>query len=310
MSELRTLLQEAVFIRGSNKYMSRSGKYYKYDIDGKGRKEIDRGEYVSALKSKTSTGPVKHKTQPIEQKPWNKERVGYSLQDRDSSSFEEILVENTYKSEFKNRGYDDEKTAIETNVRRARNLVDRGEFGIRVPENILGSILNDGRFKSQFETGSSGGYLNPSVRSDFEYDYLGVPQDIEDRKRPIYGMLLDKREFPPLRGKHYGSVVITLKRENLEDRTTITFGDSLDRRHSLLPSEVTDIKPYSIERLLDSKNDDPYHDDFSSNYIELQYHGGVSVEDIKEITFRRKPEPFIIDQLESLGIPWSCIRRV
>jgi len=310
MNKLRTLLQEAVFTRGSNKYMSRSGKYYKYDTDGKGRKEIDREEYLSALKGKTSTGPVKHKTQPIEPKPWNKERVGYSIQDRDTSTLEEVLMEDTYKFNFKYRGYDDEKTAREINVKRARNLVDRGEFGIRVPEEILGSILNDGRFKSQFETGSSRGYLNPSVRSDFEYDYMGVPQDIEDRKRPIYGMLLDKREFPPLRGRHYGPVVITLKRENLEDRTTITFGDSLDRRAYLLPSEVTDIKPYSIERLLDSKNDDPYHDDISYDYIELQYHGGVSVEDIKEITFRRKPDPFIIDQLESLGIPWSYIRRV
>ena len=109
-------------------------------------------------------------------------------------------------------------------------------------------ILADERVKSQFETGTSQGYLNPSFRSDFEADHMGVPQDIEETQRPIYGFIptqIDEgtgevnlyRDPAALYsgGWPFGRGVILRLKPGVEDRTTASFGDSLDGRRYPIP---------------------------------------------------------------------------
>ena len=94
-------------------------------------------------------------------------------------------------------------------------------------------ILKSGRFKTQHETGTTGGYLNPEYRVGFEERTLGVPQDIDVRRRPIYGWLRKQSrrggieaEDMSLASSIYGRINFRLKKD-LKGRTTVTFGDSL-----------------------------------------------------------------------------------
>jgi hypothetical protein len=91
----------------------------------------------------------------------------------------------------------------------------------------IAGILRDQRFKSQFETGSSGGAFAPDLRRDIEATYLKVPLDTPDAKRPIYGALGLAPLMPFVRS--YGDYTFLLKPE-VKQRSTYTLGDSLDFR--------------------------------------------------------------------------------
>lgn len=86
-------------------------------------------------------------------------------------------------------------------------------------------ILRDRQFKSQFETGHSGGLLAPDLRRRVEAEQLGVPLDTPDAQRPIYGAL---GMAPGMRNiEQYGNHTFILK-PDVKQRSTYTLGDSLD----------------------------------------------------------------------------------
>lgn len=94
-------------------------------------------------------------------------------------------------------------------------------------------ILKSGRFKTQHETGTTGGLLDPEVRVEFEERTLGVPKDIDVRRRPIYGWIRKQSRRAGLEAEDmsatssfYGRINFRLRKE-LKGRTTVTFGDSL-----------------------------------------------------------------------------------
>jgi hypothetical protein len=143
-------------------------------------------------------------------------------------------------------------------------LINDSEFGVRVDEKALASII-DGGLKNQFETHSSGGALNISKRTSAEKNMFNVPTDSEASDRPVYGMLFPKyddysqyyKRGPgsfyailqqrdsngkleldssghgiivnnPETGERYSSAVILMKKDSVIDNTTFTLGDSLD----------------------------------------------------------------------------------
>lgn len=156
------------------------------------------------------------------------------------------------------------------------DLLKKSKLAIRVPVSVVNKVFDDQRMKSQFETGSSQGALNDKMRRDFEKGSMGVPWKIEDSKRPIYGYVSDEHGLHDNSSlRHYGHVAFILK-EGLKDRTTVTFGDSLD--HRLPASMYRDPKQYSVapaefgEVTLKT-----------SLYTEAQIHGGVSMNDVEDI---------------------------
>lgn len=113
----------------------------------------------------------------------------------------------------------------------------------------LMEVIKGGRYKSQFETGTSRGFLDPTNRAQWEQDYLDQPVNMEDRLRPVYGLLqLDESGFTsPSRNaaRQYGNARIVL-RDDVKDRALLTIGDSLGTgaqpwpmRGSGLPFEPT-----------------------------------------------------------------------
>jgi hypothetical protein len=114
----------------------------------------------------------------------------------------------------------------------------------------LAQLLEDGRYRTQFETGHSGGSYDPDHRRSVERRF-GVPQSEDiDVLRPTYGSLVplpglhgDAKgpvQYQFLPGACYGEATVVL-RERVRGRGTLTFGDSFGGQWGLpLTGEYSD----------------------------------------------------------------------
>jgi hypothetical protein len=202
------------------------------------------------------------------------------------------------------------------------------------PEGLL-AVLKDGRFKTQFESGTSEGVNSPIKRRKFEDEYLGIPTDLPDSDRPVYGYM----PFPDEDGfvwhpYEYGEQIVVLK-PDVRSRTTMTFGDSLDGEltgvsidedFDALPADRLEaaFEPFesapAILHEMTAALDASDAVDFdlagetsgvknSWDYVEAQFHGGISLEDIEKVgidQFNDNAEEMAL-ALEANGIPWFFV---
>lgn len=187
-------------------------------------------------------------------------------------------------------------------------LIENNNFCMRIPTDdasVLSSILDDEKFKTQFETGTSGGQYSPDIRKKASENLFGTSQNIANSEYEKYGYLgsrdVSKDSAPQL--MFYGDGVVTFKKDQLFDRTTITVGDSLrdaaDGRYIMgsrvgnVDSTVAVGRPSMIDEFNDRiKNGiDKYGIDDASrvgsqvrSYLELQYHGDLTLKDVESIT--------------------------
>lgn len=216
------------------------------------------------------------------------------------------------------------------------DLVENNEFRMRIPTDdpsVVESIINDGRLKSQFETGTSKGALDGELRSNASKQFYGFEGTISDRDYEKYGYLgssdVAKDAFKAV--DSYGDGIVTFKKEALMDRTTITVGDSL--AHYRLdeiggkgntygyttPCKVTDIKSivcssdvFSSEstridnlegiKQVASKNNSnmgsfsKFFGGSKNGYLELQYHGDLTLNDIESLTLDKNTIDYIVSK--------------
>lgn len=114
---------------------------------------------------------------------------------------------------------------IEAKIARAVAELTQGDLAVRLPSELLEDVLSSGRFKTQFETGTSKGLIGANTRSTAEYLGMGVPETIEARLRPVYGFV-DLGEATRTATADYGDLSFVLKAE-ARGRTGFTVGDSL-----------------------------------------------------------------------------------
>ena len=147
-----------------------------------------------------------------------------------------------------------------------------------------------------------------------------------------YGYLADKnteRDFRLSGTKHYGDVMIKFKRDNVFGRTTFTADDSLlpALDFDLVPSRLSSPSWTSLRQDTISRGDRTvlnalrsayegkvgplgYCGDTDSPYIELQFHGELTLDDIEEVVFRPKrygsdvKDP-LKKMMNDLGIKWK-----
>ena len=163
---------------------------------------------------------------------------------------------------------------------------------INTPPDVISKILSDERVKSQFETRTSKGTYNWSLRSTSETRMFSLHPDMDNQNRPIYGHVMKNGvdESISRTASHYGRAVIVLKKD-VAERTTFTVGDSLISGH--LPSRITEPKVSSFGT----------YDDTVA-YTEAQIHGQVKVSDIAYIVM--PPDsvtPALKSKAQKLGIP-------
>lgn len=171
---------------------------------------------------------------------------------------------------------------------RMRDVTEEGELRINTPLDTMEDILDDGRFKNQFETARSQGAYLPNIRAAQEQMFFGYPLDMKGEWRPIYGWM-EHPDYHPPQLDQYGEVTWHLKKENLQDRTTVSFVDSLSR--PVVPGPYRNpgwratVPPgYEDNGMGGMITDHDYETGLLDDIVETQYHGGLTLDDVSGVT--------------------------
>jgi hypothetical protein len=176
------------------------------------------------------------------------------------------------------------------------NVVTSGKLAIAMDGVSFNNMINSGKgeFKNQFQTKSSNGLLDPSMRKQGELGNQYIPIDVKPSDRPIYGYLSpdDSQEnLTSLGTFQYGEVKFVLK-DSVRDRATMTIGDSLGLRN--FPMKINKTPSLRevigatdrVKRVLYGRGirDWEGQDSFAeTDYFEAQIFGGVSAKDVEMI---------------------------
>lgn len=159
-----------------------------------------------------------------------------------------------------------------------------GNVRVRMSADSLASVLADGRFKSQHESGKSGGVFYPERRKQHELDMFG-----DHEVPPIYGYV-NPAVYSSKRAAGdslwmYGDLDVEL-RASVIDRTTITFGDSLQRDSPPLPIPATEVATAGDDPLASAWANTMMTDKAikgQTTYVEAQVHNGLAATDIAAV---------------------------
>lgn len=203
----------------------------------------------------------------------------------------------------------------------------RGYRGMR-------GIFSSGRFKNQFETVESGGKYDPVGRRALSDEYFYDMSPADDAGREKYGYLKRPKKLHDEDDAHfYGEYDIRFK-PDVRKRMTVTNSDSFDNFNSGYILHGTPIAPYDPETYINwvaaPENFDTNFDGNpnwaneemfgkvlhdlktyqrptprfrSARYIEAQYHGPLTIDDIESITpaWTPKPTDDIMTQADEYG---------
>lgn len=230
------------------------------------------------------------------------EPVGKVTADKIDLKPNQELVNKTdqYNKSYLERNNVENIEEFEKNIKQELSkLLDENEFATRTSMEGLEKILEEGRIKSQFETDKSSTVIGKEFRAEVEETLYGYPRDLDPRLRPIYGYLTNSKngfEFSRYNGAlKYGNVSIILKKKGLSNRTTFTLGDSLDgtRYDYKVPTlyDQPSMQALSASRSLCDRygtytgkvGKDLYEVTNNVSYLELQFHGGVSINNIEKV---------------------------
>lgn len=188
-----------------------------------------------------------------------------------------------------------------------QKVFNEHDLGMNIDDSILEKVLNS-KFMNTFETGSSGGYLGSTStvgkispahsRLRAAHKLFGLPQQdlltqqLERTEYEKYGNLLDHnilRSMQNNTARSYGNVEVRFKKDKVV--ATWTAGDSLGVRYQ--PSLVSDPKACSYDdfyntptsKNIQTANLVEFKKKHISTYLELQYHGQLTIDCIESITY-------------------------
>ena len=186
-----------------------------------------------------------------------------------------------------------------------QTAIDNSNPCMRIRPTVLKDFVlqGDGRFKTQFETKTSGGALNQKARALAEHEMFGYSTSSHPAKeRPVYGYFCDDpmQELRDNRSgaRQYGSIIVQMKK-TVRDRTTVTFGDSLGLGAIPSPINKIDLRATAARRWdfekIGNTDDATVSGLLASNatgsYAEAQYHGGLSLDDVEKIFISKRADP-------------------
>lgn len=196
--------------------------------------------------------------------------------------------------------------------RNSNSMIFGGSSGdeivtVNAEEGVVMSIFTpkDGRYKTQFETGRSGGVLSTRQRAAQELASFSLHPSLEPSKRPVYGQVHPQGFDSEIDGlaSQYGRIALVMDSKT-NGRTTWNEGDSLNMvtTHSELSS------PTYHGNSDFTASSQVYGSGDVGGYLEAQIHGGVKKQDIKYIILpvEYKGSDFQ-ERLEEVGVPSSMI---
>ena len=188
-------------------------------------------------------------------------------------------------------------------------------YRMRASSNVFESIF-DTHFKNLLETGSSGGSDYKPGRRETHQKTFGGDYNVRPKDAEKYGFLGaddDYEAFTDSTGSHYGDVIFKFKKDAVGERTTYTFGDTLDRGRPLAgyAGEHPTIEGISGLTYPGSDDSDKVRNileayrkykageisvgdirkkivrESYSSYIECQYHGDLTFADVQSVTMSK-----------------------
>jgi len=223
----------------------------------------------------------------------------FGLRTSDLSKYRESLRRLDGYTESRKTGLSSMGDTRKAGYRLVTDLVrDEGVPVVAFRSGYLAQLLASGRFKTQFETKTSRGMLDPGRRATYEVTGLGMHPSMDKRFRPIYGHIraadADGRISAPS-DFQYGDIFFEMKPE-VKDRATFTGGDSLfsDYKPVPLTGDVSDddkalawIGAYGrydgttkLKDLVDGHS-----------YIEMQILGGATLEEVAVVHMAEPTTP-------------------
>ena len=167
-----------------------------------------------------------------------------------------------------------------------------------VPLSAIDSVLGTRRIMSQFEVGTSMGYLAYGFRSVLEASQFGYPPSMRPASRPIYGVSVpEKMGLADFKwSENYGELKFVMKDE-VQGRTTYTIGDSANE--VARPAPIGVVAPTSMY-------------ESSIVHAEAQMHGSISLDDVAEVIVRLdaiSPEDMqmLRSKLQAAGIKLTIV---
>ncbi|MBR0075471.1 MAG: hypothetical protein IJP96_06935 [Synergistaceae bacterium] len=239
-------------------------------------------------------------------------------------------VEKHFEDAFKEYQSDTGKAITEEDMlkleKQMQDLTNSDEvyIGIRFNMDDMEKIVLSGRFKSQFEIGSSHGLFDPGYRMEVEEAEMGYSKNLKAQDRPIYGMLFEAKDLSKMQfsnltsSEHYGDAVAIFKHD-VKKHATVTFDDSLDSYidSRLYPSSLLNPSRHSISTdavhrvyntIKGGKKVDLKNLTGLFSYAEVQIHNRqATVSNIERIIFPKGIPSFKLplDVLEENDISWS-----
>lgn len=182
-------------------------------------------------------------------------------------------------------------------------VINNSEYAMRVNSKILDTILDDGRFKNQFETKTSGGALNFDYRKKATKQLFGKGAIKDVKNYEKYGYLGTKdfiEDAHDYKIQQYGNCIIHFDKKYLKNKVTYTLDDSLGqalnkvtvagdsenpRANGINKKHLKEWVPWFEKRRNKMLEISDFKKDTPIRYIELQYHGELKIDFIKEICF-------------------------
>ena len=228
---------------------------------------------------------------------------------------------NWYESNLKNKISTSDKKIVEKTL---DDIVRTSEYSIRIKSKDLESLVTDNRFKNQFETNTSGGTVSKDHRREATTQLFGAnTKKLKKSDYEKYGYLGNKdylKDFDHNRmwggTDQYGDVIFRFDKKALKGRVTMTVNNSLGNAvnkkviaSSTEKANIGCIELNAINKYTDLIKNNKFNsvedlvNKINVRYIELQYHGKLTLGEVKEVCFTQDvPEKSLIEALKGHNI--------
>ena len=239
---------------------------------------------------------------------------------------------NEHSKKWKSEVIDKILTEEEQNLirKKIKNVEENSTFLMRYKSQYFEKLVETDRFMNLFETGISGGVPNIEARMKVSKNLFGHNLDKESFvSSEKYGYLSSKdflKDIEFFSKRHgtsqYGDIIISFNKGKIKDKITYTLDDSLlaGATKAVVAGDFNKnlslgIDKYNLKKYYESLKSLSESDDAISlvkeikkenrffRYIELQYHGDITLDDVNEICFSKDlPKEDIIKILKGKNI--------
>ena len=206
-----------------------------------------------------------------------------------------------------------------------KKVIDNSAYSMRFKSANIDKLIESGKFMNQFETGTSGGFVNAKYRRQATNQLFGLSgKRLKKSEFEKYGYFGNKDAIKDYTHNstswggvgQYGDVIIHFAKDKVANKTTFTVNNSLGpavyqelvadnpNRPNLVGIDKELLKEtVDLLKAGNIKTPEEASKALGVRYLETQYHGEIGVSDISSMYFtNNKPSEKQIQSLKEFGI--------